>query len=110
MVAIAKIDPLRSLAFGGISGTYATLGSAFEHLARIIVISNNTEGDMIVSDDNTVVEGKYFVAAGSFILIDIQANQNDNFDDKYVLPIGTQFYVKQLTAPVSGSVYLAMMY
>jgi hypothetical protein len=27
-------------------------------------------------------------------------------DPKFVLEIGTQFYVKQITAPVSGSVFV----
>ena len=108
MVAIAKIDTIRTLDSASISGTYASVGTTFTHLARIIHITNNTEGDMMFTDDNSV--DKLFVAAGSFVLFDIQANQNDNFDDKYVLPIGTQIYVKQVTAPVSGDVYIAVFY
>lgn len=108
MVAIAKIDSIRTLGSGSISASYAAVGDPYDHMIRIIHITNNTEGDMYFTDDNT--KDKIFVAAGSFVLIDIQANQNDNFDDKYVLPIGTQFYVKQITAPVSGSVYITAFY
>jgi hypothetical protein len=108
MVAVARLDELRSLGFGSISGSYAAVGSPLAVMGRIITITNNTEGDMLFTDDLT--KDKLFVAAGSFKLYDIQANQNDNFDDKYVLPIGTQFYVKQITAPVSGSVYIEITY
>lgn len=108
MVAIAKLDELRSLGFAGISGTYAPVGGPLEHLGRIVTVTNNTEGDILLTTDNT--RDEMFVAAGSYKLYDIQANQNDKFDDKYVLPIGLQFYVKQLEAPVSGSVYIEIMY
>lgn len=108
MVAVARLDELRSLGFGGISGSYATVGSPLSVLGRILTITNNTEGDMLFTTDSS--RDELFVAAGSFKLYDIQANQNDNFDDKYVLPIGTQFYVKQVTAPVSGSVYIEITY
>lgn len=108
MVARAEFDELRSLASGGISGAYATVGGPLTVLGRIITITNNTEGDMLLTTDNT--RDEMFVAAGSYKLYDIQANQNDKFDDKYVIPIGTQFYVKQLEAPVSGSVYIEIIY
>jgi len=46
-----------------------------------------------------------YLAAGSFRLYDLQANINKK-DDKFVLEVGTQFSVKQITAPVSGNVYV----
>lgn len=108
MVARAFFDEIRTLAFGGISGTYASVGTAFTELVRGICITNNTEGDMLFTDDTT--KDKIFVASQSFKLWDIQANINPQFDDKYVLPIGTQIYVKQITAPTSGSVYIECIY
>jgi hypothetical protein len=107
-VARAFFDSIRTIAFGGISGTYAVVGSPLTVLARGVCFTNNTQGDMYFTDDNT--KDKIFVAAGSFKLWDVQANINPQFDDKYVLPIGTQFYVKQITAPVSGSVYIEVIY
>ena len=104
MSARAYFDEIRSLAFGGISAAYASVGDPFDFPVRGICITNNTQGDVMFTDDTT--KDKIFVAAGSFKLWDIQANINPQFDDKYVLPIGTQMSVKQLTAPVSGSVYV----
>ena len=108
MVAVARFEPIRSLGFAGISGTYAAVGTPAEKLGRIICMSNNTQGDLLFSTDG--VEDHIFIAAGSFKLYDIQANMNTNYDDRYVLPVGLQFYVKQITAPTSGSVYVEVLY
>ena len=108
MVSRAFFDEIRTLAFGGISGSYAVVGSTFTKNVRGICFTNNTEGDMMFTDDNTL--DKIFVPAQSFKLWDIQANVNPQFDDKYVLPVGTQIYVKQISAPVSGSVYVECIY
>lgn len=109
-VAKAQFEGLRSLASDGISGTYAAVGSALSHQVRAFCITNNTQGDMIFSLDNTVSAGQMFVAKGSYKLYDVQANMNTQFDDKYVIPKGTIFYVKQDSAPVSGSVYIECLY
>ena len=108
MVARAFFDEIRTLGFAGISGAYASVGSTLAYPARGFCITNNTEGDMFFTDDTT--KNKIFVAAGSFKLWDIQSNINPQFDDKYVLPVGTQFSVKQITAPVSGDVYIEVIY
>jgi len=110
MVSRAFFEPLRTLAFGGISGAYAAVGGPLEHPIRAFCITNNTQGDMIFSLDSTNVDGDMFVAAGSYKLYDVQANMNAQFDDKYVLAIGEQFYVKQNTAPVSGDVWIECLY
>lgn len=108
MVARAFFDEIRSLGFAGISGSYADVGSPLEFNWRGVCFTNNTQGDVFFTDD--VTKDKIFVKAGSFKLWDVQANMNAQFDDKYVLPIGTQFSVKQITAPVSGSVYIEGIY
>jgi len=110
MVSRAFFEPLRTLGFAGISAAYAAVGTPTTHTARVFCITNDTEGDMIFSTDNSVAAGEMFCAAGSYKLYDIQANMNAQFDDKYVLEVGTQFYVKQVTAPTSGSVYVEILY
>lgn len=110
MVARAFFDSLRTLAFGGISGSYAPVGVPLAHQVRAFCITNNTQGDLIFSLNNTDAAGNMFVAKGSYKLYDVQSNINPQFDDKYVLAIGTQFYVKQVTAPTSGDVYIECLY
>jgi hypothetical protein len=109
-VSRAFFEPLRTLAFGGISAAYAAVGTPLEHQVRAFCITNNTQGDMIFSLDDTVPEGEMFIAKGSYKLYDVQANMNAQFDDKYVIAVGTQFFVKQLTAPTSGDVFVECLY
>jgi len=106
--ARAFFDVLRSLAFGGISGAFAPVGGPLLFRGRAVCFTNHTQGDVIFTDDG--VTDKIFVAAGSFKLWDIQSNINPQFDDSFVLPLETQFSVRQLTAPVSGAVYIEIIY
>jgi len=108
MPAIAvRVDPIRTLAFGGISGAYALVGTATTHLMRLIHFVNNTDADMMFSFDGTT--DNVFVPAGSFTLYDLQTNSETNFD--FFLQLGTQLYVKQNSAgPTKGAVYIMMIY
>lgn len=108
MVARAHFDQVRTLAFGGISGTYASVGTPSDNPIRGVCFTNDTQGSVYFTDD--VTQDKIFVKAGAFKLWDVQSNINPQFDDKFVLPIGTQFSVKQIAAPVSGSVYVEILY
>lgn len=108
--ARALFEPLRSLGFAGISAAYAAVGDPLDNPCRAFCITNNTQGDLIFSLDNTEADGHMFVAAGSYKLYDIQANMNTQFDDRYVIAKATQFYVKQVTAPVDGEVYIECLY
>jgi len=109
-MARANIEPLRSLGFASISASYAAVGTPAAHPCRLLCITNNTEGDMIFSRDSSISAGELFVGAGSFKLFDVQSNLNVNKEDRFVFDQGTQWYVKQLEAPVSGSVYIEMLY
>lgn len=105
-----KFDTLRSLAFGGISAAYAAVGGALTVNPRIMCITNKTAGDMIFSTDNTNASGQLFVPAGSFKLFDFTSNLVPGKDDSFVMAVGTIMYVKQVTAPTSGGVYIEYIY
>lgn len=102
-----NFEALRSVAHGSISGSYAAVGPAFVYPIRLICISNNTDGDMLFSTDGAT--DVLFVAAGSFKLFDLTTNRL-NQQQSWVLPAGTQFYVKQSTAPSKNSVYIETLY
>ena len=108
MSSRALFEAIKTLGFAGISGAYASVGSPTEFPIRAFCISNNTAGDLYFTTN--VLQDEMFLAAGSFRLYDLQSNINPQFDDKFVLPIGTQFSVKQITAPVDGSVYVECIY
>lgn len=108
-MAVARFDTLRSLAFGGISGTYAALGTPLSQNWREFRIVNATNGDVFISADGT--NNNFFLPSNSFLLWDLSTNAPPISDtDTFVLAIGTQFYVKQSTAPTSGSVYVEGIY
>jgi hypothetical protein len=103
---IARVDAIRSLGFASISGTYAALGTPFGHAMRVVRFINNTNGDLFFSFDGTT--DNLFVPAGSFVLYDIASD--DDFNDQFRISKGTQIYVKQSTAPTSGTAYLEAIY
>ena len=108
-MAAVIADVLRSLAFGAISGSYATVGTPLTVNWRVFRITNNTNGDLFISLDGT--NNNFFVPASSFVLYDLSANVAPVMQsDTFVLQIGTQFYAKQSTAPSSGAVYIEGLY
>lgn len=107
MASLAFFEPIRTLGFAAISGTYAFVGVASTREIRIFKIANNTAGDLFFTTD--IGEDQMFIAAGSFALYDLQSNIGPH-DDKFVLPVGTRFSVKQITAPVSKDVYIELIY
>lgn len=109
-VSRAHFEPLRTIGFAGISAAYAAVGTPLAQQVRAFCITNNTQGDIIVSLDNALVAGHMFIARGSYKLYDVQSNMNTQFDDKFVLAIGEQFYVKQVTAPTSGNLYIECLF
>ena len=104
---VAKLDTLRSLAYGSISGTYAAIGSPLTYAANAFRFINNTNGDMFVSDDGT--NDKLFVPAGSFVLYDVASNKVVPGNNLKMAAL-TQFYVRYSSSPSSGSVYLEIIY
>lgn len=104
---VAHFDTLRSIAHGSISGSYAAIGSALTYPARIVKITNNTDGDMLISTDG--INDMDFIPAHGFALYDLCTNQSLN-GGSLQFPVGTVVSVKQSTAPTVGSVYLTVIY
>lgn len=104
----AQLEPLRSLAFGSISASYAAVGTPLANPCRLICFTNNTEGNMFFTRDGTT--DHLFVAAGSFKLFDISTNHRAVNQDDLVFETGTQWSVRQSTAPTSGSVYIEALF
>lgn len=102
----AKFDAVREVAFGGISGTYAVVGSPLTDHARIIRFVNSTNVEVYITTDPTLDQIR--MAASSFVLYDFSTNRIQN--DGLFVHIGTQFYVKQVSgAPASGGVWIEVI-
>jgi hypothetical protein len=108
MSARIFFEPIKTLGFAGIGVAYAAVGAATTHKIRTICITNNTEGNLYFTTNTA--QDEIFVSKGTAKIYDLQSNINPKKDDKAVLPIGTQFSVKQITAPVSGAVYIECIY
>lgn len=108
MSNIANIEALRSLAYTGVSGSYAVVGTPAVYPTRIICFTNTTDADMIFSKDGAT--NQLIVAAGGFKLFDITANHRPVNQDDFCFSTGTQWYVKQNSAPTKGAVYIEMIY
>jgi hypothetical protein len=104
----AQVDVLRTLAFGSVGATYTAVGAPFAYQARIICFTNTTNEDVIFSMNGTI--DQLIVPAGSFKLFDITMNHRPVNMDDFCFPIGTQWYVRYVTSPSSGAVYIEVVY
>lgn len=108
-MTILRIDEFRTLAFGSITAAFVPVGNALTHNWRAFRIINKTDGDMIFSVDGTT--NNLFVPANSFVLYDISTNSSPSGPTAtLVFSLGTQFFVKQSTAPTLGAVYIEGIY
>ncbi len=86
-----------------IGATYTALGSAYTNRLVVVCFKNDTNGDVVISDDG--VTDKLFFAAGSYTVYDIRTNAPNETD--LTLPINLQFYIKDGTTPsTSGTFYI----
>lgn len=102
-----QFEALRTLAGGSITGSYAALGVPTIYSARIIAVTNNTDGDVFISTDGTT--NMMFVPKTSFRVYDFGSNRFQQ-DESFYIPAGTQFYVKQSSATSSGALYIELVY
>jgi len=102
---VVRVDILRTLAFGSISGTYAPVGSSFTHNMRLIRFQNTTDVGITVSFDS--VTDNLYLPSGTFLLFDVTTNRLENLTT-FCFANGTQVYVKG--SPTSGAFYVECLY
>lgn len=100
-------EELRSLAFGSIGANYAAIGGPTEHPACYVILVNGTDHPVLISLDGAT--DHLVVLNGQTLAIDVSSNRTDMSGALFV-PQRTTFYVKETTAPTSGSVYLSIFY
>ena len=95
-------DTLRSLAYGSIGSSYTAIGAATTKRIRILTVFNQTDKEVLISDDG--VNAKISLPAGAGQVLDFTANKVK--PDGFFAKEGTIFYVKQGDdgAPGSGKV------
>jgi hypothetical protein len=101
-----RVLPLqvRTLAFGGISASYAAVGAPSTDSCRMLLVQNLTDQTLMFSHDGTT--DHYPLAAGSMFILDVTTNKTSTVSGFYI-STGTTIYCKQLSgAPGSGGVYV----
>jgi hypothetical protein len=102
-----RADPLRSLAFGGISSTYAAIGGPFLHPMRSITFKNYTNAQITFSFDG-INDHVTLIMLGAEVL-DVTSWEFQG--NGLLISNMTQMYAKQTSsAPTSGSVYIECTY
>ena len=101
-----RIETLRSLAFGSIGAAYMGVGTAISHPARMVLIQNLTDQNVLFSIDG--VNDHFPMSAYSALVLDVATNKT--ITDGFFFEKGTRFYVKQTTgAASSGAVYIEII-
>lgn len=101
-----QAEPIRSLAFGSIVAGYTAVGSALANPARLIILNNLTDEELMFSFDG-VNDHVALAGPGSFVL-DITSNKG--VAGALFLAQGTTIYVKEIGNPTTGSVYISSFY
>ena len=102
-VQTVSIDPIRTLAEASIGATYSPIGGPFLHPVRLCIVINNSDGDMFASDDG--VNDKMFIGSGVTRVLDLNTNRTTR-DQYWAFPVNTQIYLRYITMPTKGAVYL----
>jgi hypothetical protein len=106
-VQTVTFDVIRTLGYASITGTYLPVGGPFANPCRLICFTNDTDGDMFFSTDG--VNDMLFIPAGAFKLFDMVTNRFHR-DQQWVLPKGTQIYVRYNTIPSMKAVYVEVLW
>ncbi len=101
-------EPVRSLAHGSIlgGGVYIGVGTEIDNPARMILIQNFTDADLMLSFDG--INDHFPMLNYSHLILDITGNKTR--EDGFFLAEGQRLYATQISAPTTGSVYLTVFY
>lgn len=95
-------DPIRTVAFGAITGAFGAMGVAIASPVRIIALKNFTDQILEYSDDG--VNAKVILLPSSAEVMDITANKVR--DDGFFLGEGSIIYVRHVgIAPTTGNAH-----
>lgn len=102
----ATFDTLKSLGFGSIGASYTLIASELFYKSRVLIITNQTDADLLFSDDGT--NDKVILLSGTSFVVDIATN--DASEDPWFYPAKKKWHVKRLGTPTAGSVYVGSIF
>ena len=107
MAGPVRVATVVATAFGSITGSYTLMGS-IPQVGRIICFDNATDAAVFISFNGT--DDNLYIGAGSFKLLDFQANKASN-DVYYALSKDSEVNIKRVSgAPTQGAVYYQLVY
>lgn len=83
-------EPLRSLAFGSISGTYTGIGTSFSHPIRQLYVQNLTDKTLVYSFNG--LDDHFKLPEQGFLLLDVTSNKTQQ--GGWFIAEGQRLYVK----------------
>jgi|SRR5271170_728132 len=102
-----RTDPVRTLAFGGISSSYAPIGSELDNGGRQMLVQNLTDATLMFSFDGVI--DHFPLLPQSYFVMDVASNRVNN--DGWFITRGTVMNVKSfIGTPTTGSVYISVFY
>lgn len=103
----ARHEAMRSLAYTGITNTYAGVGTGITHPARCVYIFNNTDRALTFSLGG--IDDWLTLPSYGYFFWDVASNQSLNRG--WYVAEGERLYVKTPTTnPTQGAVYFSVMY
>lgn len=100
-------DSVRELGFGSMGATFVAVGSPLTDHVRLLGLNSSLNEEVYVSFDG--ITDHLRMASNSFKLYDLSANKIR--DDGLFLAVGTQIYVREVSASVaSGSFWVEAMF
>ena len=102
---LANIATQRSIDASTFTGSYQVLGDELEVNPAIIIIQNDCDVDVTLSDDGTN-DGITF-PVGTSMVLDLRSNRTPSGSD-LTFRLGTQFFVNAATG--TGNFYMSIIY
>lgn len=99
-------EPLRTLGFASISGTYMGIGTPLAFPSRLFFVQNLTDALLSFSLDG--VDDHFVLPPNSNFVFDVTTNTPQTLG--CYISVGTRLYVKEIGVPASGSVYVSSFY
>jgi hypothetical protein len=105
----ASYEPIRYIAFNNIVAGYTGIGTSFDHPARLVRITNNTDADLMFTYNTD--EDQIIVPAYTSYVDDISANTyTTQHAGILAKEKGSRLYVKRIEAPTKKGVYVSVLY
>jgi hypothetical protein len=102
-------EPIRSVDFGSITGSYIGLGAPFQNPIHWFMVQNFSNSAVMISWDG--INDHFPLPVQGYVIMDVGSNKTLT-GGSFMVAQGTRFYVRDLTGvpPTLGSVYLSAFY